>query len=579
MNRRLARFLLFAFCCAPPALSFAGLVIPDDPIPVTDDYDLGYQDGFIDGTAYGRELCRQDPASCSIFLSNVLPPAPYGETEPNDTLISADPLTEKVNFWGQSYSSADNDWYYVVTPEPNYNLTLNFTLPDARTTGCRTVLDAAGNISFDCSCQQVTDPATGENALLCSLTGWTISIRNAIGMVIAEFDTGFSSVEHAETGINYRTTLGLAGTYYIQIKPNAQRFSYQQYNLTVALEPSPLESENFLGGYTDAEIEPNNVPGQATSIGRGVSMFGMINLRFDSALCDAEACTYAQDEPDWFTYRSTGREILQLAFCDRTACPSGDWFVQVFNSMTATAIDNGEISVDDATPLMAFNTNTTGDGQTTTPPTVWQLGLPYEDNYYIRVGLKRTLEAPCIEWTIDRNNDGIPDGSRGSCGCTSGEPACEIDILNPGEPVSGDLSQLLWPVCPNGTGGGEGDEGAFCETSCVCVNETCSLYQTDPDGDGLPGPNPAPCRCLPTGTTLSCTVNTPNPGEPTVVEIPDTLIFPLCPDGSGGGDSPQCTVGCMCTDTTGKVEIPEDIVSAQYNLTLTSSLFGSLPMQ
>lgn len=577
MNRRLFGPLLLACCCVLPAVALGGLVIPDPAEPVTTDYDLGYTSGVTDGIAIGHEQCRQNPASCSIFLTNVLPPAQYGETEPNDTLISADPLTQSANFWGQSYNSTDQDWFYLVTTEPNYNLTVTFSLPEARTTGCRTVLDDTGNITFDCSCQQATDPATGEDTLLCSLTGWTISIRNAAGMVLAEFDTGFSSVEHAESGINYRTTLGLPGTYYVQVRANGQRFSYQQYNLTVVLEPSPLDSPNFVGGFSDAEIEPNDLPGNGTFIARGVSMYGLVNLRFDSAICDAEQCTYAQNEDDWYIYVSPGNEVLQLAFCDRTLCSPGNWFVQVFDLATADAIMNQGLAPDNATPLMAFNTDKTGEVEND-EPNIWRLGLQHANPYFLRIGHQRTLEAPCIEWTTDTNNDGIPDGNRGNCACTDGTPYCQLDILNPGSPTIADVIQVIYPVCPNGTGGGE---NAYCETQCVCINNDCSLYQTDSDGDGLPGPNPEPCRCLPIGTSLSCTVTLPNPGSPAVIDIPEQVVYPLCPDGSGGSDSPQCEVGCICTDTSGVVRLPADeddseiVTTSQYNFTLTSSPFGS----
>jgi hypothetical protein len=554
MTRRPVRHLLIAACCALPIGALAGLVPPDDPEPVTDAYNIGYQDGFIDGTAEGRQQCFDDPASCSIYPSNVLPPAQYGETEPNDTLISADFLEQAINFWGQSSNPDDQDWFYVVTPDQNYNINLTFSLPNARSTNCTQVLDSASETIV----------------LQCNLTGWTISIMNALGMVITEFETGFTSVEYAQAGINYRATLGLAGTYYVRVQPSAESFSYQEYNLTAVLQDSPSDAENFPGGTNDAEMEPNNTPRQATPISTGVPMFGMVNLRFDAAMCNAEECTYLQDEPDWFMYESPGNEILQISFCDRTSCPPGDWLVQIFDSTTARAIDSGTIDTDDATPLMSFNTDTmsTGDAY----PIVWQAGLNHPGKYLMRIGLKRTFEAPCIEWTTDIDNDGIPDGDRGNCSCSDGTPICELDILNPGEPVIKTITQVIYPVCPNGTGGGE---NAYCNTSCVCINQNCTLYQTDDDGDGLPGPNPVPCRCQPEGTSLNCTITTPNPGTPTVLEVPLQESYPLCADGSGGGGSPQCTVGCMCTDTTGVVEIPENNVSAPYNLTLSSSLFGT----
>jgi hypothetical protein len=520
---------------------------PDDADLVC--FDLGYEAGFGAGIATGQDNCRQDPSSCSIFLNNVLPPAQYGETEPNDTSISADPLSQHVNFWGQSYGYEDEDWYYLVTPEQNYNLTINFSLPEA----------------------------TGND-----LSGWHVSVRNAIGMILAEFDTGFTTVEFAKSGISYRTTLGLSSTYYVVVRPTKGSFSYQPYNLAVALEPSPYQGPNFAGGFANAEVEPNNLPGQGTFIGRGVSMYGLINLRFDAAICDAEECTYAQDESDWYIYESPGNEILQLVFCERTRCSDGDWFVHVFDLPTADAIMNHGLDPNEAEPLMAFNTNicslpdcepsctvgcTDPYDESTNPQRTWQTGLMQPGPYFIRVGHKRTLQAPCIQWATDKDNNGIPDGTPGNCGCTDGSTVCDVDMINPGAPDIGNVDQVFWPSCPDGSGGGE---SAYCDMNCVCIDGNCSLYQTDADGDGLPGPDPVPCRCLPMGTTVACTVSVQNPGQPIINSVPQ-----FCPDGSGGSGEFQCTVNCICTETSGIVEIPENLVTSQYNFTLTTSAFGS----
>lgn len=518
MNRQRIRHLLIAACCALPTAALAGLVTPDDPQPVTDAYTLGFNDGFIAGTQNGRELCHADPSSCSIFLSNVLPPAQYGETEPNDNMLSANPLTQHVNFWGHSHNQNDQDWYYFVTQEQNYNLTLNFSLPQA----------------------------TGND-----ISGWNISVRNAIGMVLSEFDTSSTTVEYASSGISRRTTLGLSGTYYIVVRPTSGQFDSQPYNLAIALEPSLNNSPAFAGGFADVEVEPNDVPAQSTFLSPGVSMYGLVNLRFDLARCNDTECTYLQDEPDWYVYESPGNEILQLSFCDRNRCSPGDWFVQVFDLAAADAIQNHGLDPDAATPLMAFNTDTASstDGETYTPPDTWQLGLQNSGPYFLRIGHKRTLQAPCVQWAIDSDQNGIPENRPGSCACTSGEPFCTIDIADP----TGTTNQLAWPPCPDGAGGGT---SSLCPVSCVCVDQNCQLYQTDADGDGLPGPNPQPCRCLPVGTTLSCGVTVANPGTP--FSVPGTI-----------------EAGCVCTQTGGVVEIPENEVTAQYNFTLTTSAFGT----
>jgi len=512
----------------------------------------GYKDGYkaagVDferGRFTGHEECRRDPAACSIQLTNVLPPAQYGEAEPNNMAISANPLTLNANFWGQSYGADDEDWFYLVAPEPGFNLTVNFSLPQAK---------------------------TGD------LTGWNVSVRNALGMILAQFDTGFMTVEHASAGISYRTTLGLAGTYYVVVRPVAGHFSFQPYNLAVNLQPSPNQTPAYAGGFYDAEIEPNDAPAQATWIGRGVSLFGTINLRFDTPpICDATACVYAQNEDDWFIYSSPGNEIINLSFCDRTQCAPGAWFVQIFDAAAADAIQHHGLTPDSAKPLLAFNTEYS---DTETPRArVWTLGLREPGVYFMRVGHQRTFKAPCLEWALDLDNNGIPDRPRGSCACDTA-PTCQRNILNPQPPMA-------WPICPNGSGGGA---NAYCDTQCVCINTGttgCTLYQTDDNGDGLPGPNAQPCRCLPetagAALPLRCNFKVPNPGTPRAVPAaaPGQAFYPPCPDGSGGSDNPQCAVGCVCTQTGGEVRLPHDAngqptyLTSQYNFTWNSSLFGS----
>ncbi|MBK5969729.1 hypothetical protein CCR91_13360 [Thiorhodovibrio winogradskyi] len=422
--------------------------IGGDPQPVTDNYNLGYQDGYAAGVPVGREQCRQNPSSCSINLTNVLPPAQYGETEPNDTLISADPLTTSVNFWAQSYGWEDQDWYYLVTPDQNYNLTVNFSLPEANT-----------NL----------------------MTGWNVSIRNAVGMVLTEFNTDFTTVESARAGISYRATVGLAGAYYIVVKPVLDQFNYQPYNLAVAMEPSPFDGPAFAGGYYDAETEPNNEWNAADNITNGVSMYGLVNLEFSGVVAGDPDYTWGQGEADWYVYESPGNEIVQLSFCDRQFCSNGNWLVQFFDqarAMDPQAFAGNIVSGADpydAAALVSFNTTNCGlepcDSASVCPttcdartdPEVWNLGIQQSGTYYIRVNHKRLIAAPCAGYQIDSNNDGLPDG--GACGCDTGY-SCDIDILNPGTPTTTAEGEPDYPFCPDGSGGGT---SAQCTAGCICT--------------------------------------------------------------------------------------------------------------
>jgi hypothetical protein len=598
-------------------------------------YQEGYDDGYHEGRLTGHDDCRQDPASCHIALNTVLPTAQYGETEPNDQALSADALSFDVNFWGQSYSSEDQDWFYLVTQEPNINLMLNFSLPDATTP---------------------------------NLAGWTISIRNALGMVLAQFNTGFRSVDHASTGLSYRTTLGLAGIYYVVITPDSSTFNFEPYNVAVHLEASPLMDDNFAGGFYNVEIEPNNAPSQANWLTRGISVFGTINLMFDAAYCDETTCQYYQNEDDWYLYSSPGNEIIELSFCNRAGCEAGDWFVQIFDAATADAIQHHGLDPDQATPLMAFNTTITDTTTSaldavnqyydcltlrnqaiqnyysciathteiltadatvtnyciapmyTDPQTceferqnthAWSIGLRQMGVYFMRIGHQRTLNALCETWTTDLDSNGLGDGGAGACACPGGEAQCTIQIPNPREPIIATSQEVVWPACPDGTGGGV--NGTACTANCLCsrlisipdpnadppedptrdtreVITICDgLYQSDINRDGVIDANAQACSCPGGQEIYYCEYSMPNPGTPNIVTIPDQTTYQPCPDGTGGGDDASCDIGCVCTAVNPEVLIPTStsqtdpvtqetipkVITVPYNFSWNSSLFAA----
>ena len=100
---------------------------------------IGHEQGVNDGIPIGILQCQQDPAAYGITLGQVLETGGYGETEPNDNMIGANVLVGAVPFIGQSYGPSDEDWYYVVTTNPNQILTIDFTVPgrDPATQDCR----------------------------------------------------------------------------------------------------------------------------------------------------------------------------------------------------------------------------------------------------------------------------------------------------------------------------------------------------------------------------------------------------------------------------------------------------------
>ena len=194
-------------------------------------------------------------------------------------------------------------------------------------------------------------------------------------------------------------------------------------------------------------------------------MFGMVNLRFDAALCSDTDCEFAQDEPDWFVYNSPGNEIVNLGFCERAPCGEGDWSVRVFDELTATLIQEHGLDPDQAAPLVSFNTQT--QGTSGDEPNLWHIGLRQPGMYYMRIGHARTLRAPCIEWAIDSNRNGLVDG--GACACSFGTASCEINV-----PTTN-------PFCDDGSESGVDEETPMgqCAVDCRCTATTGEVQVPD----------------------------------------------------------------------------------------------------
>ena len=484
-----------------------------DPLACGVDISPWYNQGVASGTAQGSADCLADPIGCGVQIADVIPDPAFGETEPNDNMVAADPLVLEAPFWGQSYGNDDTDFFYLETAEENQTLVLNFQVPG-------------------------TDP-----------TGWVLRVRDAAGNVFATVDTASASTTiGADNDITYKATLGLAGSYYVEVECNTVPVTSNPYTLTVVLQDSPLDTGNFIIGFHDAEVEFNDEPSDANPLATGVTMYGLVNLTFDVAVPQDDEYVWAQGEPDWFRYTTAGNEIITLGFCSKEQCGPGNWLVEVYNAAGAAQLEAG-ISEQLVDPILAYNTDIL-DGSPQQPEAI-RFGLMQAGTYYMRVNHKRLYSAPCAGFETDWDNDGLPSGPPGAedlpqaCGCASGY-RCSFAVLNPTQilvPV-----ETQWPYCPDGF-----NVGPTCQTDCTCT--TPGNCETT---GNIPG---QACSC---GPALSCNAIVPNPGTPFVVT---ETQYGLCPDGSGGGTSPRCTIGCICTAFGGLVEVPEGAVTGQYNFT------------
>lgn len=355
-------------------------------------YNRGYSVGFGAGTAQGIAKCVADPQSCGITLASCIPDATYGETEPNDNLVAADPLTLGVKFWGQNLSGSDQDWYYVTTTSANQNLLLTFSVPDW-----------IANV----------DLTAGTPAV------WNVTVRDSAGNIFAQFTTDVPGAVQGEVyASTYTVTLGLIGTYYVVIKPSdTTKSNAYSYGITAILQDSPLTSQQPIVNFGDTEVEPNDVPSKANPLATSVTMNGLINLTFNNVVKDGTTEVWAQGENDWFVYYSTGNETITLTFCSRKACTTGNWLVEVYDQASAQAWENGtpESSL---TPLLAFNTDTAA-----TEPETFELGLNDPGYYFIKINHKRLFTATCNEYRYLNTSGAFISGAAGICTCDTEDAA------------------------------------------------------------------------------------------------------------------------------------------------------------
>ncbi|GEM_PF-2207356 len=356
----------------------------------TPTYDQAYVDAAVaNARAQGRQEaaaeCLADPgncgcndglAPCGVSTASTLPNALYGETEPNDHMVAADPLVSTAKYWGQSQSLDDQDWFYVTTNEPNQVLTLNFTVPDR-------VLTSPDRLT----------------------QGWLISVKDAAGNDYAKFDTRFAlddpttAEKNESKEITYPVFLGHQGTYYVVVQPQLADASgtpitttvgqnlndlsvlYAPYNLVAVLDYSQLDNAPPDVNFHDVEIEPNDTDAQANALTTGVTLYGALLMTRDptSVQTVGGAPQYLQADQDWYKYHSDGNEQVVLAWCGMQDCEKGTWYVEVRQGS--------------ATGQILASGNTTEAGKT------FNFGIKDPGDYYLHVDFKRDLNATCLEYS------------------------------------------------------------------------------------------------------------------------------------------------------------------------------------
>ncbi|NVZ09729.1 hypothetical protein HW932_10695 [Allochromatium humboldtianum] len=493
----------------------------------------GFQIGHQAGHEYGINTCVADPLQFGVNLSQVIPPAVYGETEPNDSFITADPLAQGVKFWGQLYELADQDWFYLETTAANQNILVTFSIPEWIKNVRNIDLVSEDEDENDAEVQSFAfDLLKGTPAV------WNVSVRDAAGNVFANFNTdvmgGIPSFSFDPDGnvvfdaMTYSVTTGLAGTYYVVVKPvNAflptlERYTnavHYPYAVSAVVQDSPLVNNQPIVGFYDAEVEPNNLPSQANPLANGVTMYGLVNLKFE----DVNQGQWVQGEDDWFVYNSKGNELITISFCekDRLLCESrsGTWYVEVLDYISAQQwerLTSNAESTASVNPLLAFNVDLRSLRTRVNPdysldrvyipnelPVVYRLGLRDPGYYFLRVNHKRVFSSACDEHRFVRQDGEFLSGDEGVCSCANNDCRLPSGLCSDSEKNLDCINEIM-DCNPDPDLGQEGcfvangrngrprfpqncvenaneEQGQVeCETYMTLANCSCSIFSLEP---------------------------------------------------------------------------------------------------
>jgi hypothetical protein len=234
---------------------------------------------IIDAT---KALCKTDPLACGISLSDLLGEVQFGETEPNDSMYTADPLTPNYPMSGQLRSASDQDWYHFETSQANAQVTLSFpTMP--------------GN--------------------------WIFNIHDFAGNTLASTST--ISPNATTDGYAFKATLANPGRYYVSVvTPSFTTWIDDIYQFTLVLREFNDGNTQPNYNFYDVEMEQNqrnDLFSTATPLTTNHEMRGQLQTGNDI---------------DIFRIDSNGNEILTVNFCQPgTICNDSreSWVVLAFD--------------------------------------------------------------------------------------------------------------------------------------------------------------------------------------------------------------------------------------------------------
>ena len=221
-----------------------------------------------------------------------------GESEPNNSPESADPIDSGVEYIGQMFGPDDQDWFRIDTTQNNEIMTVQTAV--ANELWLFTVRDRAGNILAS-SVNNDSDgvvPTGGNNPDLADNNNPALSDKFKMSL-----------------------TLEKAGTYYVIVSPAPDAFGFlgdntfvdfsqQTYHMQVTLsDPTNPDNPVVDSNFFDVETEFNNNFLRADPLASGKLTYGQL-----APLADE----------DWYEINSPGNEIIDINFCGPVTVCSGN---------------------------------------------------------------------------------------------------------------------------------------------------------------------------------------------------------------------------------------------------------------
>jgi hypothetical protein len=232
--------------------------------------------------------CKENPASCGITLEDILGKVAFGETEPNNYALSADPLTPALPMTGQLSRQSDEDWYVFETTSDNDTVTTLFT---AQSNSLRlSIKDSKGNLLTS------NDSASGDQ-------------------------------------FSFDTTLAHAGVYYLVVEPSVAgegSFTNAGYQVTVFIRSTGSTAQQPDYNFHDVETEFNDYFTTADAV--------ITNLVTEGQIISGR-------DRDIYRIDTAGNEIIHLELCyPNTSCfNEGTWAMFVYDptKQAGTALNDG----------------------------------------------------------------------------------------------------------------------------------------------------------------------------------------------------------------------------------------------